>query len=241
MSRTTVKDIALQKSYSKFEDYYILTKFRLSLMVVLSSGLAYLIASPVFHVPTFLCLVLGGFFITFASNGINQVLEREYDKEMERTKHRPLAAGRMKVSEAILISGIMLVLGVLFLAMTNPISVLLGTLAFILYAFVYTPLKRYSTLSVAVGAIPGALPVLIGTTVQSGELTLLGLTLFGIQFFWQFPHFWAIGVLAFDDYRNAGYKLLPITSSGTIDQNIGMYSALYAKITWPSDLRRRIL
>jgi len=211
-----------------------LTKFKLSMMVLMSSVFGYLIVAGTQMSATILVLLtVGGFLITAAANTLNQVLERDYDALMERTKNRPLAANRMKVSEAVLFAGISMVVGIGCLAMINPLTAFLGTLSLILYAFVYTPLKRYSTISVAVGAIPGALPVLIGTTAFEGSLSILGLTLFGIQFLWQFPHFWAIGWLSFEDYKKAGYKLLPINEEGNIDENIGLYSGIYAFLLIP--------
>jgi len=206
-------------------------------MVVMSSGLAYLVASgSALSIKLLSLLCVGGFAITAAANGINQVLERDYDALMERTKNRPLSTNRMKVSEAVLISGILLVFGITCLALINPLCCFLGMTSFVLYAFVYTPLKRYSTLSVAIGAIPGALPVLIGVVANDGALTTLGITLFFIQFLWQFPHFWAISYLAFDDYDKAGFKLLPKNQDGTIDKNLGFYSALYSVLIIPTIL-----
>jgi len=235
VSKAITRKLESGLSLSKMDDLYLLFKFRLSLMVVVSSALAYAISIQgsfsLFH---FCLLFLGGFAITAAANGINQVLEKDFDSMMERTKNRPLAAGRMKSSEAVLVSGLLLVVGVILLAMINPLTSFLGMASFILYAFVYTPLKRYSTLSVAVGAIPGALPVLIGSVAASSSLTILGLTLFMIQFLWQFPHFWAISYLSFEDYDKAGYKLLPKNSDGTIDKNLGAYSALYSLLILPT-------
>jgi len=179
-------------------------------------------------------LLIGGFLISGAANGINQVLEKEYDAIMERTKARPLAANRMKSSEAVLISGLMLVTGTICLGLINPLTAFIGMVSFVLYAFLYTPMKRYSTSSVAIGAIPGALPVLIGVVAYSGTFTTLGITLFLIQFLWQFPHFWAIAYLSFDDYDRAGYKLLPKSAEGTIDKNLGFYSAAYSLLILPT-------
>lgn len=213
----------------------MLVKFRLTLMVVVSSALAYLISAGLAFEWAYLSLLfVGGFLVSGAANGINQVLEQEYDAIMERTKNRPLAAGRMKTSEAVMFSGIILVLGIICLGLINPLTAFLGMISFVLYAFLYTPLKRYSTLSVAVGAIPGALPVLIGVVAHSGTLTVLGITLFLVQFLWQFPHFWAIAYLSFDDYDKAGYKLLPKSANGTIDRNLGMYSATYCLLIFPT-------
>lgn len=213
----------------------MLVKFKLTMMVVVTSMLSYMIvAGSAFNFGQLFLLTIGGFFVTAASNGLNQVLERDFDILMDRTKNRPVAAKRMKVSEAVLFSGLSLVGGITALALLNPLSALLGMLAFVSYAFIYTPLKRYSTISVAVGAIPGALPVLIGTTAFEGSLTTLGLVLFGIQFLWQFPHFWAIGWLAFEDYKKAGYKLLPINDEGNIDRNVGLHSFVYAMLIFPT-------
>ncbi len=235
MSQAIAKKIESGLRLSKMDDLYLLVKFRLSLMVVISSVLAYLVAAgSSLSWASFGLLFLGGFGITAAANGINQVLEREFDSMMERTKIRPVASNRMKSSEAVLFSGLMLVIGVMCLALINPMVAFLGMLSFVLYAFVYTPLKRYSTISVAVGAIPGAFPVLIGVVAHDGTLTLLGLTLFMIQFLWQFPHFWAISFLSFDDYNNAGFKLLPKGKDGAIDKNLGAYSALYSLLIIPS-------
>lgn len=235
MSKATTRQITAAQNYSKIQDYYMLMKFRLSLMVVISAVFAYLVAAGFSaDITTLALLFIGGFAITAASNGINQVLEKEYDGLMERTKNRPLPAERMKTSEAVLFSGLMMVLGAISLALINPLTAFIGMASFMLYAFLYTPLKRYSTISVAIGAVPGALPVLIGVVAHEGTLTTLGITLFLIQFLWQFPHFWAIAYLSFDDYKKAGYKLLPNSEDGNIDKNLGFYSALYSFLIIPT-------
>ena len=213
----------------------MLVKFKLTLMVVITSVMAYLIAAGgSADLITMALLFIGGFCVSGAANGINQVLEKDYDALMERTQNRPLPAHRMKSSEAVLFSGLSLVVGTLCLGLINPLTAFIGMCSFMLYAFVYTPLKRYSTLSVAIGAIPGALPVLIGAVAFDGTFTILALTLFLIQFLWQFPHFWAIAYLSFDDYDRAGYKLLPLSESGSIDRNLGTYSAIYALLIIPT-------
>ena len=236
MSQSIAKKIDSGLRLSKIDDLYLLTKFRLSLMVVISSVLAYLIAAGTGGLSwtIFGLLFIGGFGVTAAANGINQVLESKFDTMMERTKNRPVAANRMKSSEAVLYSGLMLVIGTLCLSFINPMVGFLGMLSFILYAFLYTPLKRYSTVSVAVGAIPGAFPVLIGAVAHDGVITILGLRLFMVQFLWQFPHFWAISFLSFDDYDRAGFKLLPKGKDGKIDKNLGAYSALYSLLIIPT-------
>ena len=235
MSKAITNNIV--KTYSKSQDYKMLVKFKLTLMVVMTSGLAYLIAAGgAVDIVTLLLLTVGGFFVSGAANGINQVLEKDYDALMERTKDRPLPSERMKSSEAVLFSGLSLVLGTLCLGLINPLTAFVGMCSFVLYAFVYTPLKRYSTLSVAIGAIPGALPVLIGVVAFEGTFTTLALALFLVQFLWQFPHFWAIAYLSFDDYDKAGYKLLPLSEEGRIDRNLGTYSAIYAFLIVPTVL-----
>ena len=215
----------------------MLVKFKLTLMVVMTSGLAYLIAAgAATDIITLLLLTVGGFFVSGAANGINQVLEKDYDTLMDRTKNRPLPSERMKSSEAVLFSGLSLVVGTLCLGLINPLTAFVGMCSFVLYAFVYTPLKRYSTISVAIGAIPGALPVLIGVVAFESTFTTLALVLFLIQFLWQFPHFWAIAYLSFEDYERAGYKLLPLSKEGKIDRNLGAYSAIYALLIVPTVL-----
>jgi protoheme IX farnesyltransferase len=221
------------KSYSKIDDFAMLLKIRLSTIVVLTSLIAFMIASNgVYSLTQLLLLALGGFLVTGSANTLNQVLEKDFDILMERTKNRPLAAGRMKISDAVLFAGLCCVIGVLILATFNPLTVLLSVLALISYAFIYTPLKRYSTSAVAVGAIPGALPVLIGFAAVDGSISALAFSLFVIQFLWQFPHFWSIGYLGFEDYNKAGYKLLPI-SDNKIDKNVGLYGMIYTLLIIP--------
>lgn len=194
----------------KVQDYVLLVKFRLSATVVFSSVMAFLIgAFGSVNGWAVLTLALGGFLVTGAANALNQVLEKDYDRLMKRTADRPLAAGRMKVSEAVLAAGFMCLFGITLLALFNPWTAFLGMAALVTYAFVYTPLKRISPIAVTVGAIPGALPTMIGCVAAQGEITALALSLFLIQFLWQFPHFWSIGFLGFEDYRKAGYRLMP--------------------------------
>ena len=205
-----------------------LTKLRLTATVVLSAALAYLIAADVFDATVFAFIVFGGFATTMAANALNQVLERDYDPHMRRTAERPVAAGRMSISRAVLIAGLLSLAGTVALASVNPLVALLGMLALLSYAFVYTPLKRISVAAVFVGAIPGAIPALIGTAAAEGTLSTLGWTLFAIQVLWQLPHFWAIGWLAFDDYRAAGFRLLPTTPTGERDPGTGLQALVYA-------------
>ena len=186
-----------------------LVKLRLTLTVVFSALMAFVIvAQGDFTWRMLLVLGLGGFFTTGAANALNQVLEKEYDALMKRTADRPIVAGRMSTSEAVMAAGLMCLLGISALAMFNPWAALFGMMALVSYSFMYTPLKRVSTLAVDVGAVAGALPMLIGCVAYQGELTWVGLAIFGIQFFWQYPHFYAIGWLGFEDYQRAGYRFI---------------------------------
>ena len=218
----------------KIKDYGILMKFKLSLTIVFSAAFAFLIAlKGSIDWANFVVLILGGMLTSGAASALNQILEKEYDTMMKRTENRPLAANRMTVTEAILVAGIMSLVGVSLLALLSPVTAFLSMVSLILYAFVYTPLKRMSNISVTVGAIPGALPIVIGcTAAQNGSLTMLALALFALQFIWQFPHFWAIAWLADEDYKNAGFRLLP-TKDGVKDENTGKQSLIYTFMLIP--------
>jgi len=198
---------------AKARDYNQLVKFRLTFLVVFSSVVTYLTASAGainwFEVAM---LSLGGFLVTGASNGINQVIEKDFDKLMVRTANRPVATNRMSVTEASLVSLMMGLLGVMIIrTYLNPLSGWLALGALLSYAFVYTPLKRISPVSVFVGAFPGAIPTLLGWVAYTGAIDMPALILFGVQFFWQFPHFWSIAWILDDDYKRAGFKMLPST------------------------------
>jgi heme o synthase len=211
-------------------DLGLLVKFRLSMTVVITSLLGYVISTGnvSYSFNNLLYLGIGGFLTTAAANIINEVLEKDFDGLMKRTMVRPLVSGRLKSSDAVLMGGLSCLVGVSLLALINPLTAILGMLSFVIYAFVYTPLKRISTLAVPVGAIPGALPVLIGCTAHDGTLTFLSMSLFFVQFVWQFPHFWAIGYLSFGEYKKAGFKLLPEGEDGEIERNIGLHSFVYS-------------
>jgi protoheme IX farnesyltransferase len=215
-------------------DFTQLVKLRLTLTVVFSALMAYWIALPAdrsLYYKLF-SIIIGGFLITGAANALNQALEKGYDARMLRTAKRPLPSGRMDESTAVLIAGIMSVFGLIILANLSLWSALLGAISLLIYAFVYTPLKRVSSVAVFVGAIPGALPVLIGTVSAQGELTTLGLCLFAIQFFWQFPHFWAISWLGHQDYIKAGFKITP--SLGDLPTNTtGFQAFIYSLFLIP--------
>ncbi len=215
-SNTATVNIA-QGISAKLKDYAALVKFRLSLLVVFSSGIGFLFAGySSINWFLFSMICLGGFFTTAASNAINQVIEKDFDALMSRTQNRPLPTERMNSIEALLIAGISAVLGIGILWIYfNQLAALFAAVALISYAFIYTPLKRYSPVAVFIGAIPGALPPLIGYVAATDRLDQVALILFGIQFFWQFPHFWAIAWVAFDDYMKAGYRLLPSSEGRT--------------------------
>jgi len=215
-------------------DFTQLVKLRLTLTVVFSALMAYWIALPIDRSLTYklFSIFIGGFLITGAANALNQALEKGYDARMSRTANRPLPSGRMDESTAVLIAGVMSVFGLIILANLSLWSALLGAISLLLYAFVYTPLKRVSSVAVFIGAIPGALPVLIGTVSAQGELTTLGLCLFAIQFFWQFPHFWAISWLGHQDYIKAGFKITP--SLGDVPTNTtGFQAFIYSLFLIP--------
>jgi len=216
----------------RLADLSALFKVRLTSLVVFSSMMAYLIGTSSFDLFDFVMLIIGGSLVTFAANTLNQVLEKDYDKLMKRTAQRPLPQGRMSISQAVLLAGFMSLLGIVALSTTNVWAGLLGTVSLIIYAFIYTPFKRISSISVLIGAIPGALPMSIGCVVAQGTITPLAVALFAIQFFWQFPHFWAIAFLAHDDYNNAGYKMLP-SKSGNPDLEVGYQSFLYSLMLYP--------
>jgi len=215
----------------KLSDYNQLVKFRLTFLVVFSSVITYLTASSGainwFEVAM---LSLGGFLVTGAANGINQVIEKDFDKLMVRTANRPVATNRMSVSEASIVSLLMGVTGVVMIhVFLNPLSGWLALGALMSYAFVYTPLKRVSPVSVFVGAFPGAIPTLLGWVAYTGKIDMPALILFGVQFFWQFPHFWSIAWILDDDYKRAGFKMLPSTpgrDKGTALQTLTFSLAL---------------
>ena len=195
----------------KIKDYKALVKFRLALSVVFSACTAYYLGADDFSWYNLLILGLGGFLVTASANALNQVLEKETDKLMGRTQNRPLPAGRMEMSEAVLLAGLMGAAGILMLAYFNPVTAVLGAFSLVSYAFIYTPMKRVSPAAVWIGAVPGALPMAIGWVAASptGEIGIAAVFLFSLQFLWQFPHFWAIAWLSYEDYAKAGFYLLP--------------------------------
>lgn len=221
---------------SKVKDYFLLTKFTLSFLVVFTSVICYLLAPNVtFDLLSILVLFFAGMCITGSANTINQTVEKDTDALMRRTAGRPVAAGRMTTTESWSFAIILGVVGCSIMWLYfNPASAALSLFSLFLYAFIYTPLKKVSSVSVIVGAFPGALPCLIGWVAATGLISPFahfqgitasgqfatfsnagGYVLFGIQFLWQFPHFWAIAWLAHKDYEKAGFRLLPAKGGPT--------------------------
>jgi heme o synthase len=219
----------------KARAYFELLKFRLSFLVAFSSGFGYLLGVRSFEWLSFFMLCLGGFLISGASVTINQILEKDLDKLMSRTMNRPLPTFRVSINEAIIFSGLTAMAGFYLLVVyTNLLTTFLSLVSMILYSFVYTPLKRVGPIAVLVGAIPGALPPLLGWIAATGTISHEAMIIFGIQFIWQFPHFWAIAWVADDDYKKAGFKLLP--SGGQKDLNTAIKIMVYTLFLIPLGL-----
>lgn len=203
---------------NKIKDYLLLMKPSLSIMVVFSSVISYLLAPKVveYNIAMILLLFAGGMLVTGSANAINQVVEKDTDARMKRTSKRPVAAGRMSVQEGWTFAIIIGVLGVFILGYYfNWLAAGLAAFSLFLYAFIYTPLKKVNSIAVLMGAVPGALPCLIGWAAGDDQLSTGGWILFAFQFFWQFPHFWAIAWVAHKDYSSVGFKLLPANEGPT--------------------------
>jgi protoheme IX farnesyltransferase len=195
---------------TKARAYFQLLKFRLSFTVAFSSAIGYILGAKELSLSRALLVMLGGLLVTGSANIINQVFEKDLDKMMRRTEGRPLPTGRLSPNEAWVFCVVLGIAGLSLLAYYfNPLTAALSLLSLILYGFIYTPLKTISPICVAVGAIPGGLPPLIGWVAATGFIGIPAWVLFGIQFMWQFPHFWAIAWVADDDYKRAGFKMLP--------------------------------
>ena len=203
---------------NKIKDYLLLMKPSLSIMVVFSSVISYLLAPKVveYNIAMILLLFAGGMLVTGSANAINQVVEKDTDARMKRTSKRPVAAGRMSVQEGWTFAIITGALGVFILGYYfNWLAAGLAAFSLFLYAFIYTPLKKVNSIAVLMGAVPGALPCLIGWAAGDDQLSTGGWILFAFQFFWQFPHFWAIAWVAHKDYSSVGFKLLPANEGPT--------------------------
>jgi protoheme IX farnesyltransferase len=227
-------------SSGKLADYAQFIKLRLSSLVVFSAAISFIIGSTgpaPLNWHKLIWLVIGGFLVTGSSNGFNQVIEKDLDKLMKRTQNRPLPQDRMSIAEALILASLMGISGISILwIFMNPLSGILGFLALFLYTVVYTPLKRKTPFAVFVGAFPGAIPPMLGYVAASttgGELTLQAIVLFAVQFIWQFPHFWAIAWVVDDDYKKAGFRMLP---SGERDKATAFQVLVYTLFLLPISL-----
>ena len=190
-------------------DFLQLTKFRLAISVVFSSIAGYLLAVDHIDSSILMELLFGGFAMVGASNAFNQWIEKEKDSLMDRTKNRPLPSGRMNNLTALVIASLLTLVGIFVLNNINFKTALFGALSIFIYTCIYTPLKSVTPLSVFIGAFPGAIPFMLGWVAATGSFGIEPGILFMVQFFWQFPHFWAIGWMMDDDYKKAGFKMLP--------------------------------
>lgn len=231
---TTISTMAI--TLGKVRTYVELLKPRLSLLVAFSCAFGYGLATQG-HMNwiTLIILTFSGFLLSGASVTINQIIEKDLDRLMSRTLNRPLPTGRITVNEAVSFAVLCLIVSLVLLwKFTNPLTVALSVLSMLLYSFVYTPLKRVGPIAVFVGAIPGALPPLLGWVAATGSVSYEALIIFGIQFIWQFPHFWAIAWVSDDDYKKAGFKLLP--SGGGKDHNTSIQIMIYTLFLIPLGL-----
>jgi len=212
-------------------DFNKLIKLRLTLTVVFSASVSFLIGSKVqgeIIWVNWLILTFGGFLVTSAANGFNEIIEKDLDKLMVRTMDRPIPAGRMMSGQALVLSLFMGIAGTLILVKLNFLTGVLSVFSIFLYAFLYTPMKRKSPIAVFIGAIPGALPPLIGyfAAFDNPRISWIPVILFFIQFVWQFPHFWAIAWVLDDDYKKAGFRLLPTTHRDKLSAIITLLTSL---------------
>ncbi|MGY3215145.1 heme o synthase [Mucilaginibacter sp. HD30] len=231
----------------KFSDFSKLIKFRLTFLVVFSASISFIIAVKANGGNTWgslysstmwlnwIKLVIGGFLVTAAANSFNEVIEVDLDKLMKRTKDRPMPAGRMTTGQGLVLGLGMGMAGTYLLGTLNILTGLLSVFSILLYAFAYTPLKRKSPISVFVGAFPGAFPALIGYVAgqPNGRIDEIALVLFSIQFVWQFVHFWAIAWVLDDDYKLAGFRLLP---TGNRDTGSAIITVIFAVMLLPVSL-----
>ena len=212
---------------SIYLDFKAITKAGLAISVVFSSIAGYVLGFDSTHSFSWLVLLklaIGGYCMVGASNAYNQVIEKDLDALMDRTKNRPVASGRMSPSLALLVASLLTILGIALLYTINPKTAMFGAISIFLYVSIYTPLKTVTSLSVFVGAFPGAIPFMLGWVAATGEFGIEAGTLFLIQFFWQFPHFWAIGWFLYEDYEKAGFFMLP---TGKKDKGTSLQIILY--------------
>ncbi len=212
---------------SLYKDFVEITKARLSISVVVSTIAGYLLGfneSQPFQWLVLVLLIVGGYCMVGASNVFNQIIEIELDAKMDRTKNRPLPSGSISKQKAFILGCILTVLGLIILYNVNPKTAMFGAISIFMYVSLYTPLKTVTPLSVFVGAFPGAIPFMLGWVAATGYFGIEAGTLFIIQFFWQFPHFWAIGWFLYDDYKKAGFFMLP---TGERDKKTALQTILY--------------
>ena len=212
---------------SIYTDFKAITKAGLAISVVFSSIAGFLLGVDDFqslHWIVLLKLAVGGYCMVGASNAYNQVIEKDLDALMDRTKNRPVASGRMAPNVALVVASILTIIGIVLLYSINPKSAMFGAISIFLYTSIYTPLKTVTSLSVFVGAFPGAIPFMLGWVAATGDFGIEAGTLFLIQFFWQFPHFWAIGWFLYEDYEKAGFFMLP---TGKKDRGTALQIILY--------------
>lgn len=219
------KTKTLKTTPSVISDFKEITKMRLSLSVVFSSIAGYLLGVDTVDFKVLVLLALGGYFMVGASNAFNQIIEKDLDALMDRTKNRPIPAGRMSVTTAFIIASIFTLLGIIILYSINKQTAMFGAISIFLYTCVYTPLKTKTPISVFVGAIPGAIPFMLGWVAATNDFGIEPGTLFALQFFWQFPHFWAIGWFLFEDYKKGGFFMLP---TGERDKGTAVQIIMYS-------------
>ena len=236
MILTTSKTIfAIEKIMSTLKVIFELTKFRLSFLVSFSAVFGFVLASDNFNFIDLIILGIAGYLVTAASVINNQILEKDLDRKMDRTKDRPLPTNRISNQNSLITSIFFAAIGLATMTLYfNLITGLLSLASLLLYTFIYTPLKRVGPIAVFVGAIPGALPPLIGWVAFSGEISLEAIIIFSIQFIWQFPHFWAIAWIYHDDYKKVGFKLLP--SKGEKNFNTALNIMTYTLFLIPLGL-----
>ena len=206
-------------------DFKEITKMGLSLSVVFSSIAGYFLGAETISLVTIVLLAFGGYFMVGASNAYNQIIERDLDALMDRTKNRPIPAGRMTVNTAFIIATTFTILGLITLYIINPKTAMYGAISIFLYTSVYTPLKTKTSLSVFVGALPGAIPFMLGWVAARNSFGIEPGMLFAIQFFWQFPHFWSIGWFLHEDYTKGGFHMLP---TGKPDKGTAVQIIMYS-------------
>ena len=212
------------KKRSFLNNFLEITKVRLSVSVLFSSVAGYLLGTDLVSVAEVILLCIGGYSMVGASNVYNQIIEKDLDVLMNRTKNRPIPSGRMSVRLAFTIAVSLTIIGIIALYIINPITAMFGSVCIFMYVSLYTPLKTKTPLSVFIGAFPGAIPFMLGWVAATGNFGIEPGTLFMIQFFWQFPHFWAIAWFLFDDYEKAGFFMLP---TGKRDKSTALQAVLY--------------